>query len=455
VRDISQRAASALVVVWLVFSATNLLAVGRFRYETVAAATLTLAALLAVLARTRRTGLAVAAQHVVSLALVGVAVAVERMRFQSYLPRDTRELVVHLVALSCVIAAALWSVPRRTARTAALAVAGGCLLVTSWLIIDGDPAPRIDVWYSLDQGTQGLLHGQNIYEMTWVGSPGVKDAFTYLPTTAVLLGPWNWLLGDVRWGLTAAVLVAGLMLSRLARESLARESATLTDRGPDPRGAVLLLWLTPGQLVLTEQSWTEPLLLCLLVGFLWCVSHRRLTAAVLLFAVALACKQHMVVLLPVLACWRAFGVRRAVLATVAAVAMCLPWFLAGPRAFVHDTFTLLVQFHVIPRVPNLYVATYRNGWPPPFWLSGLIVLATVAAVSVAVRREQPGPARLSLWLAFTLLAADLVNKQTFYNQYWLVGSLVLVALATGERLDVMRSAERTVALRDRPSATRR
>ncbi len=32
------------------------------------------------------------------------------------------------------------------------------------------------------------------------------------------------------------------------------------------------------------------------------------------------------------------------------------------------------------------------------------------------------------WLALVLAVANLVNKQAFYNQFWLVGALVLASL---------------------------
>jgi len=46
-----------------------------------------------------------------------------------------------------------------------------------------------------------------------------------------------------------------------------------------------------------------------------------------------------------------------------------------------------------------------------------------------VRAEQPPLGRLALWLAALLLTINLVNKQAFYNQFWLVAALLLVALA--------------------------
>jgi hypothetical protein len=416
-----RQAAAALVVVWAALSTANLYSVARFSYWTVAAATLALPAVIAVVVATRRGGLGAPPRAVVSGALLAVAVAIEQMRFFSYMPVEQRELAVHVVAGTCVVVAVLWVLAQRHTDRAALGLAAACFLLTSWLVIHYDPAPRIDVWVGLDQGTSGLLEGRNPYSTTWTGSPGVKDAFTYLPMTAVLLAPFNWVLGDVRWGLTAALLLTAWLLPRLDRGGTGQ---------PALRAASLLILLTPGQLVQSEQSWTEPLLLLLLLGVLWALRDGRPVLAVVLLAVALATKQHVALLLPILACWRPLGVRRAVLAAVGGGLLCLPWFLASPSDFWRDTVTLLVDFPPLRLSPDLYIAAYRNGWTPPFWLTGVIVLTALALTAWVVRRTQPPLWRLALCLAAALLTVNLVNKQTFYNQYWLVGSLLLVALAT-------------------------
>ena len=46
-----------------------------------------------------------------------------------------------------------------------------------------------------------------------------------------------------------------------------------------------------------------------------------------------------------------------------------------------------------------------------------------------VWRRQPGIDELLRWLALVLPVANLVNKQAFYNQFWLVGALVAASLA--------------------------
>ena len=113
-----------------------------------------------------------------------------------------------------------------------------------------------------------------------------------------------------------------------------------------------------------------------------------------------------------------------------AVLLMAPWFLTAPQDFFHDTVTLLVSFHAILFANTLYLLALNVfGVTLPFWITGLVVLGTLVLVMVVVHRRQPDIGELVRWLALLLLVANLVNKQAFYNQFWLAGALVVVSLA--------------------------
>ena len=57
-----------------------------------------------------------------------------------------------------------------------------------------------------------------------------------------------------------------------------------------------------------------------------------------------------------------------------------------------------------------------------------------------VRRRQPDLPELLRWLALVLLVANLVNKQAFYNQFWLVAALVAASWATSASTSSARKA---------------
>jgi hypothetical protein len=229
------------------------------------------------------------------------------------------------------------------------------------------------VWVTLQQAADGLGRGENFYAMSWSGSPGIQDAFTYLPWTAVLLAPGRWLFGDIRWALVFWMLVAVGGTWLLARPAPpqrvtapAVEAQLMSDtRSGRGRGALpvdslagsawvwvaaavtALLVFAPGTLTQLDQAWTEPLLLAGIVWWAVLVGRGRAWWAVLPLALACASKQHLALLLPILLVWKPFGWQRVVGTGALTGALIAPWFLASPADFVHDTVSLLVSFHPI------------------------------------------------------------------------------------------------------------
>jgi hypothetical protein len=356
----------------------------------------------------------------------------------SYLSQPDRQAIRLLLGSAALLAAALCASRWQRGPDLALGVALAGYLAAATTLIRLDPTPKIDVWVILQQAADGLLNGQNMYTQEWVDSPGVQDAFTYLPGTAVLLAPGRWLAGDVRWMLVLVTVVAVLAL-RLG-----------AGRGPAAAAVGATLLLLPGTATQVEQAWTEPLLLACLAGWALAVRHRRTGPAILMLALGLASKQHLALLLPVLAVWTSFGWRRTLGSAGLAGVLVLPWFVASPSAFWHDTVTLLVNFQPLVFADTLFIAVLNEtGRTPPFWLTGAVVLGTLAAICLVVRRRQPPLGELVRWLALLLFVANLVNKQAFYNQYWLVAALVLLSWAFPDPAAGQVTADRPA---DRPAA---
>jgi hypothetical protein len=366
-------------------------------------------------------------RRVAAAILLGGAAILVVVPMFSYLRGDGRTLAVALLAAAAVLGACLLLLPSPRAAAVAAALGAATYVAVTAVAIRVDPAPRIDVWVILQQAADLLAHGENIYSATWQGSPGIKDAFTYLPWSAVLLAPGKLLLGDVRWSFVLWSLVAfGAVW--LLRRSLPAGRQWLA------AFVILALATAPGTLTQVDQSWTEPLLLAGLAVWLLLVVRGHAWWAVLPLALACASKQHLALLLPILLVWRPFGWRRTLATGALTGALIAPWFIAGPKDFLDDTVTLLVGFHPI-RFANTWYLYFLNehGVALPFWVTGLVVLGALAAAVVLVARRQPPPAELVRWLALVLLAANLVNKQAFYNQYWLSAALVALSLVAPER----------------------
>jgi hypothetical protein len=288
------------------------------------------------------------------------------------------------------------------------AVAAATGIVTIALIRD----PHIDVWSLLQQSSTGLLHGRDMYRQHWSDSTGLQAVYPYLPVTTVLLAPFRWIFGDVRVGLLVAILLTALIVRR---HGGARSELVST-----------LLLVAPGWVLLVNRSWTEPLLVLLLAGAVIAIRSDRGGLAVVALAAALACKQHVVFLLPVFAVWPAFGLRRTVTAAALAILAVLPWVIAGPRDFWHDAVHANLVLGTRGNSLDLPALLLRHGDHVGFWFAAVFLVAAYAIVLARVPRT---PSGLALGCALVMWAFDLANRQTYFNHYQLPLGLIVVGLA--------------------------
>ncbi|HEU5033526.1 MAG TPA: hypothetical protein VFT62_02080 [Mycobacteriales bacterium] len=332
-----------------------------------------------------------------------------------YLHGTDLHIVSALGVATAVAAAASLLAPHRWQRACwlslvALAIATG--VVTVVLIRD----PGIDVWDLLQQSSSGLLHGDDMYRQHWSGSTGLQAVYPYLPGSTLLLAPFRWLVGDVRFGLLTAAVLAAVVVRRMEHRAA-------------PAVSALLLGL-PGWVLLINRSWTEPLLLAALAIVVLALLDERPAVAVIALAVALACKQHIVLLLPVFAIWPSFGLRRTAVSLAAAAAVVLPWFAAGPGDLWHDAVHANLALQLEPRALNLPSLLLRYDLHVGFWLAAAFLAGAYGLVLWRVPRT---PSGLALACAIVLWAFDLANKQTFFNHYTLPLGLLAVAVASAER----------------------
>lgn len=326
---------------------------------------------------------------------------------------DPRLLVgVVVVGVASVVPAAL-----PLLRTASAAQLAGVALATATvgygLVVLGS-RPIIDVWALLQGAARGLGAGRNPYELTFPAAPPgqVDHCFTYLPGTALLTGPGLWLAGDTRWVELLAVVGAAAVV---AWQVGARGGARL--------GLAALVALVPGTVRVVQQSWTEPLLLVLLVAAAVLADRGRLVWAAVTFGLALATKQHVLVLAPLLLLFSRIRARDLVVAAGTAVAVTAPFLVANPSRFSECA----IEFFLTSPPPRTSLSLWLH---VPAWAQlALPPLGLLVGYLVAWRYCPRSGGGFLLACAAVLLAFGLVNKQTFLNQWWLVAALVAAGLA--------------------------
>lgn len=340
--------------------------------------------------------------------------------------RGPNEAVSHaslIAAAVLLVALAGWPRAGRWLHWPVLALAG----VAGVFGIRAYPHPTIDDWHILQGSARALSHLQNIYSQAWPGAEG--HLLPYLPASAALLTPFYLVFSDVRYGLLVALVLAAAALGALRRG--ARSNTVLVLSGM----ALCYPWVLYG----IEQSWPEPLLLALVTGMVLAVNHGRTGLAVACLAVALLTKQHVVLLVPFAAVWPAFGWRRTVTAVLIAGAVLLPWVLADPSRFWHGAVSY--NLNLAPRHDSLslFATAIRAGHTPSFALVPAALLVALVLALWRLPRTAPGFAFGSAWL---LAVFNLLNKQSFFNEWsFVIGLIVLgmATMATADRPDAIRA----------------
>lgn len=322
----------------------------------------------------------------------------------------------HVLTLAAAALVAVWFIARLPRSWIAAVLAIVLQAVAGLAMIRSSPRPKIDDWVMLQAAAHGLSHGQNIYNVAWIGPPHeTSNLFAYLPGSAVLVWPFHALFGDVRYGILASLVVTCLILVRASSRSPLCLLGTLP-------------LLYPKALFGLEQSWIDPLVLLGLCGACLAISRGRPGWAIVSLALALACKQQAWLVLPVAMAWKGFGWRRALLSAISAATFTLPWALDSFHHFFFDVFQLQLRLPTRLDSLSLFPAAIRAGLHPRLdWL----VAGTLVALLLALWRVQKDTAGFLIGAALVMSAFNLMNKQSFFNEWELAAGLASAAAVFG------------------------
>jgi hypothetical protein len=290
-------------------------------------------------------------------------------------------------------------------------------------VIIASPSPLIDVFQLAQQGAGYLLHGANPYSMPVWGSLEnghlyAFDGYAYPPGNLLLQTVTFALAHDGRFAAVLAELVFAYALWVVSRP------LPLTHR----ELLILLFLFTPRSLFLIEQAWTEPFIVgCFgAAACLWLA--RRSTAAAVAVGFTLGLKQYLaVVALHFLILER--RVKYWLIALAAASAAFIPFALIDVRSLWKNGLLHVMGLEFSDM--TLTVASALNhwrGWRPNPTLSGLVGVAFAAGFPLALRRVPP-LLRYLLSVTGTLFGTFLFGARAYGNYYYLVGALILLAMA--------------------------
>jgi hypothetical protein len=339
-------------------------------------------------------------------------------------------IVIKLLAVAALLLAASylsrsagWIARRRFAALILLAVALRVLILLS------SPSPKIDVFISQGAAGAGLLEGKNVYTMKLASpyEPGrLIPNFGY-PPSVIYCNCISWeLFKDVRAVWVICDVLAALLLYFLARRF-----------NPGEKGARLcqLLPLTflflPRSLFVIEQSWTEPLVVVSLAGFVLAAASGRspgLTGALL--GLWLSGKQYVVLAIPMVLKLRRWRAATWICAVAVGLALVLPFAIWDFHAMMENIFSFFVKSEGRPDALSLYglLLALEIRLPPAVtgWAVAGLWIGGIAWFTWKMPRNLPGMlfATAGMWIFFFLL-----GKQAFMNYSYLVAFTLLLAVA--------------------------
>lgn len=359
-------------------------------------------------------------------------------------PEDWRPTLVMITNASLLLALPALSLAWPPMRQR-LSSAGQCallllpmapILVLFALVTSASPNPIIDVFIFQTQGVAALGQGINPYNIIFNNAygggelypGGVARYYPYPPLSLLFAAIGSW-LGDVRWSLILCHIATAALLGATGRERGLPSVEAIAFGG-------LFLCMPQGPF-LSEQAWTDPSVTLALAAMSWLLARRQPERALWAAGVALALKQTMVVLLPLLwGLWRRVTPRRLIaVGSIGAVSygVFLAW---NAGALIQDvvTFHLETPFRPLGLTLSAYLVHFHDVGPLPGWSSIVgIVGGSWAGVS-ALRRTEGEPddslrvTQLFVGLAFTFLLTLALSKHAFMNYFYQVHFALMAAL---------------------------
>ena len=340
-----------------------------------------------------------------------------------------------IVATLGISAVAAVAGPRRL-RGVALAVAAAAalgLVVATWQwAYTGN-----ETILSVRNASAAVARLGNPYDTVFplwvrVGATGHYEPahFQYGPAAAILGVPGQ-LVGDVRvvYALASAALVVLVVALR---------DRSGGDRRDGRIGVATLCLAMPLTVGIIRWGWVDVEVMAGLAA--WAVLRRRrpAAAAAALALAALVKPTLLPAVLPALV-WSPRARRESLVAAGFAAAVALPYLLATSARGLWDD-VIGVQARLAPRYDSLTLRSAAHTWlgtDLPSWLP----IAVIAVVTIAVLRHRPRDEG-DLFAAAAVITGTgfVLAKWAFFNYYYEVAWLLLIAVAAGEHAFDVRVA---------------
>lgn len=291
-------------------------------------------------------------------------------------------------------------------------------LILRIFMVWSSPDPYIDVYDYLKKGAFGFISGNNPYSMmyTKMYKDVTPDFYSYLPGMIFLTLPFILILGDPRFTVIAAEFMVALIIYKLSEKNKSRYIFPL------------LLLNNPISLYMVEQSYTEPIILFLLVLFAWGILKNKRIATIISFGLALATKQYVIFLLPLIMRLKMDFKKILFIITgviLTAAVFVIPFYLWSPVDFLHDAVFLQLNFPPRYEGLTLFSFLYKFGISYNVTVGNILIAAGLIFVYI---RKKINISQFFYLSSFAYLIIFFFNKWAFINYYYLISQLLLIGV---------------------------
>jgi hypothetical protein len=316
-------------------------------------------------------------------------------------------------------------------RTLRILILLSCGVLARVCVPSLSPHPHIDAWTvqqeAVDVFMDGLspyAHGyEQIYDPQTLEMWGYTSGFYYPPLILFYILPFKLLFHDVRYAYIFAELISLWLFWKIINRNCKALGANTKEL------LLLLLALNPVSLLVIEQSWNEPLLNVLLLGFICLWQSGKVLWASILLGGFIAAKQYALLALPLVVLLPEF--RRFIPVVFMTIGLFYsPGLLWGAKEMVGS---FLYLWTIPPRADALSFSALflrKTGMILPDWLFGLTVFSGFGITLLTFKRSIHGYIAA---LCIIFIITFWMGKQAFCNYYYFLSVVFLAAAMTKQK----------------------
>lgn len=323
-----------------------------------------------------------------------------------------------LLGFSLIFAFLIWLLQSKKIKTFIFALLIFLAFTLRILMVLGSPNPHIDVFDFIKLGGSGLIKGINPYSNTYTPMyDGVTpNYYTYLPTTILLTLPSVAIFNDPRYAMVFTDLIVAFLIFKIFK------------KGDEKYAFPLIFLYNPISLVVLEESFTEPLVLLLIVLSAFFIKDKRHFLGAIFFGLMLATKQYLILILPlIIRPYPKISQKLTFLfaSVLTALIIILPFFFWNPKDFWYDTVTSVIESPNRPWSLSFTSFLYQFG----INLSPLFSWLGVAVLLILLHLKKINIHKFFYFSAFLLFIFFFFNRWSAINYYYLISQFLLLGMA--------------------------